>query len=133
MHLKGNKMKCYVLAFDDLLFVLDSHYMQSIRCLDLSTEEVHASYKILPKEKGNARYEFAVKVRNFVHLFDTRNQQQIRIDLYDMLPDSLNYRYSVQRKELIVSGWFRREQEMLDYFLPNPLKTIVFLFYPELA
>ena len=121
-----------ILAFDHLLFIIESSHPRRIFCWDIMSNKLYQCQKNLPKTIGSniSRYQYGVKCDNYVYLWETKNNGQIRINLYDLIPNQLYQYYSGQKLTFLVAGYLRQVQKKFDYIIPLQLLNEIITFYP---
>eukprot|EP01083_Nonionella_stella_P188586 695442_1 len=127
--------KCYVLAFDQLLFIILSGFAPPIYCYDMQNNMLYDTNKKLPTIEMGVRSQFSygVRVRDYIHLFDAGYCHHIAFSIYDVLPKELYSMYSKESRVLLVFGYCKRMEIQFECVIPRHLQLLVLNFYPQYA
>ena len=71
-----------------------------------------------------------IKVRNHAHILDTYDGCNVKVDLYDIIPDEMIKSHRNFHKSLIVGYLKKQENELNLQHIPIPLKMLILSFLP---
>ena len=124
-----------ILLFDNLIFIFyfPLSWYFDIWCLDviISNKLYKSVHEIDDYITGDGRNVYIMKGNdNFIHILDFCDKQNVKICLYDLIPNDVVKLYSNYYKLLVIGYISEKENDNTIPTIPYVVKKLIYKYFP---